>query len=361
MGDALRDDTVGRWPHVGRMLLLGACQGLLLSAVVVVATWPVIGAADPSGAEAAGSAGDPLPSWNNTVAKKSILDFVSRVTEQGGADFVPPAERIAVFDNDGTLWAERPVYFQLQFAIDRVRQRASDHPEWKTKQPFKAVLDGDMKALAAAGERGLLELVMATHAGMTTEEFADDVKAWLRTAEHPRFNRPYHELVYVPMLELLAYLRANDFKTYIVSGGGFEFMRTFAEEVYGVPPEQVIGSSIVTEYEVRDGQPALVRRPKIDFIDDKQGKPVAINKFIGRRPIAAFGNSDGDLQMLQWTTAAEGPRFGMFIHHTDDKREWAYDRESHIGRLDQGLDAAEEKGWTVVDMRRDWKLVFAEE
>ena len=300
----------------------------------------------------------PLPSWNDGPAKSAITDFVQRVTTEGSADFVPPAERIAVFDNDGTLWSEQPAYFQLLFAIDRVKQLAPHHPEWRTTQPFKAVLDGDMHALAESGEKGLLELVMTTHAGMTTDEFADVVRDWITTSRHPTTGRPYTEMVYQPMLELLDYLRANGFKTYIVSGGGIEMMRVFAEDVYGIPPEQVIGSSIKTEFEMRSTGPVINRLPEIDFIDDKAGKPVAINKFIGRRPIAAFGNSDGDLQMLQWTAAGDGLRFCLYVHHTDAKREWAYDRESHIGKLDKGLDEAHEEGWTVADMKRDWGVIY---
>jgi phosphoserine phosphatase len=307
---------------------------------------------------AARAQSDPLPSWNEGAAKRAITDFVARVTAQGGAEFVPPSERIAVFDNDGTLWAEQPAYFQLLFAIDRVKALAPQHPEWKTKQPYKAVLDGDMKALAAAGEKGLAEIVMATHAGMTTEDFARLVGDWTASARHPRFKRPYTELVYQPMLELLAYLRASGFKTYIVSGGGVEFMRVFAEKVYGIPPEQVIGSTIATQLDSRDGRPSLMREARIDFIDDKAGKPVAINKFIGRRPILAFGNSDGDHQMLQWTAAGPGARLLGLVHHTDAEREWAYDRASQIGRLDQALDEGLRRGWTVVDMKRDWNKVF---
>jgi phosphoserine phosphatase len=305
----------------------------------------------------AGCAADPLPSWNDGPSRRSIITFVDKVTDPAGQSFVPPAQRIAVFDNDGTLWSENPLYFQLLFAIDRVKALAGQHPEWKTKQPFKAVLDGDMKALAATGHKGLLELVMATHAGMTTDEFEKIVSDWLATARHPKLKRPYTECVFQPMLELLAYLRANGFKTYIVSGGGIEFMRPWTESVYGIPPEQVIGSSIKTEFEIRDGEPIIARLPEIDFIDDKAGKPVAIHKFIGRRPIAAFGNSDGDLQMLQWTAAGKGLRFCLYVHHTDAKREWAYDRKSHIGKLDKGLDEAQKRGWTVVDMKKDWKVI----
>ncbi|NOY30127.1 MAG: haloacid dehalogenase-like hydrolase [Planctomycetes bacterium] len=306
-------------------------------------------------------AADPLPSWNDGASKKAIVDFVEQVTDEESSDFVLPEERIATFDNDGCLWSEQPVYFQLQFAIDRVKQLASEHPEWKNQQPFQAVLEGDKQTLAKAGMEGLAKLVMASHAGMTTEEFAGTVRVWLRTARHPRFERPYNELVYQPMLELLAYLRDNGFKTYITSGGGVDFMRVFAAETYGIPPEQVIGSSIKTKFELRDGQPVIVRLPEIDFIDDKEGKPVAIHKFIGRRPIAAFGNSDGDLQMLQWTAAGDGPRFCLYVHHTDAEREWAYDRDSHIGKLDQGLNEAKKQGWTVVDMKQDWSTIYREE
>ena len=301
---------------------------------------------------------DPLPSWNEGKAKQAIYDFVVRVTDKASPDFVPAAERIATFDNDGTLWSEQPAYFQLFFAIDRVKAMAPDHPDWATQQPFQAVLENDMEALAAAGEHGLLELVMATHGGMSTEEFEAVVTDWLATAKHPTTGRPYTEMVYQPMLELLEYLRANGFKTFIVSGGGIEFMRPWTEAVYGIPPEQVVGSSIKTRYEVRDGRPVILRLPEMNFIDDKEGKPVGINSHIGRRPIAAFGNSDGDLQMLEWTTAGEGARFGMLIHHTDAEREWAYDRDSHIGRLDRGLDEADARGWVVVDMKRDWASIY---
>jgi phosphoserine phosphatase len=304
-------------------------------------------------------AADLLTSWKDGASRQSIIDFVARVTTEGGEDFVPPAQRIATFDNDGTLWAEQPQYFQLIFAMDRVRALASEHPEWKGRQPFKAVLEGDTKRVLAGGERALLELVMATHAGNTTDEFAKSVQDWLATAKHPRTNKPYTEMVYQPMLELLDYLRANGFKTYITSGGGIEFLRVFAEEVYGIPPEQVIGSSIKTELQFRDGTPVLVRLPELSFIDDKAGKPVAINLHIGRRPIAAFGNSDGDLEMLRWVAAGTGPRLCLFVHHTDVVREWAYDRESRIGRFDRGLDEAQARGWTVVDMKTDWETVFS--
>jgi phosphoserine phosphatase len=303
-------------------------------------------------------AADSLPSWNEGDAKKSVVEFVEKVTKKDGTDFVPPSERIAVFDNDGTLWSEQPAYFQLFFAMDRVKILAPQHPEWKVQMPFKAVLEHDMAALAASGEKGLLQLVMASHAGMTTVEFEKIVKDWLATAKHPRFKRPYTDLVYQPMLELLDYLRANGFKTFIVSGGGIEFMRPWVEKVYGIPPEQVVGSSIKTRFEIRNGTPVIVRLPEIDFFDDKAGKPVGIHKFIGRRPIAAFGNSDGDLQMLQWTAAGNGVRLLFIVHHTDDEREWAYDRKSKIGHLDKALDEANGRGWTVVDMKKDWKVIY---
>jgi phosphoserine phosphatase len=303
-------------------------------------------------------AADPLPSWNDTASKKAIVSFVEKVTKPGAPDFVPPAERIATFDQDGTLWAEQPMYFQFFFALDRVKVLAPQHPEWKEKEPFASLLKGNVKGALTGGERAMLEIVMATHAGMTTEEFAQTVKDWIATARHPKTGRLYTEMVYQPMLELLAYLQVNGFKTFIVSGGGIEFMRPWTEKVYEIPPEQVIGSSIKTRFEVRDGKPVLVRLPEINFIDDKEGKPVAINQHIGRRPIAAFGNSDGDLQMLQWTTAGNGARFALLVHHTDAEREWAYDRTSSIGRLDKALDEAQAKGWIVVDMKNDWKTIF---
>jgi hypothetical protein len=304
---------------------------------------------------------DSLPSWNDGKAKQSIIAFVAKVTKAGSPDFVPPAERISTFDNDGTLWAEQTMYFQLFFALDRVKALAPQHPEWKDKEPFSSLLKGDVKGALAGGEHAILEIVMATHAGMTTEDFEKIVKDWIATAKHPTTKRPYTEMVYQPMLELLAYLRANDFKTFIVSGGGIEFMRPWTEKVYGIPPEQVVGSSIKTQFEMRNGKPVLVRLPELNFMDDKEGKPIGINSHIGRRPIAAFGNSDGDLQMLQWTTAGQGSRFALYVHHTDAEREWAYDRKSSIGRLDKGLDEAKAKGWTVVDMKRDWKVIFPHE
>jgi phosphoserine phosphatase len=310
-----------------------------------------------AGASVAGAA-DVLPSWSDGPSRRAIVSFVDRVTTSTSPDFVPPAERIAVFDNDGTLWAEQPMYFQLAFAVERVKELAVEHPEWKEREPFKSVLAGDLKTALAGGAHAIGELVMATHAGMTTDEFAAIVRRWLAAARHPTTGKPYPEMVYRPMVEVLRYLRANGFKTFIVSGGGVEFMRVFSEQAYGVPPEQVIGSSIETKFEMRAGGPVLVRLPKLDFFDDEAGKPVGINRGIGRRPIAAFGNSDGDLQMLQWTAAGEGHRLCVLVRHTDADREWAYDRDSSIGRLDEALDEATAKGWTVVDMKRDWKTVF---
>lgn len=303
-------------------------------------------------------AADPLPSWNDTASKQSIVAFVEKVTQEGSPDFVPAPERIAVFDNDGTLWSEQPMYFQAFFIFDRIKQLAPQHPEWKSKEPFASVLKGDVKSALAGGEHALIEMAMATHAGMTTEEFEIIVRDWITTARHPKTGKLYTEMVFQPMLEVLAYLRANGFKTFIVSGGGVEFMRPWAERVYGVPPEQVIGSSIKTKFEVREGQPVLARLPELNFVDDGAGKPVGIQMQIGRRPIAAFGNSDGDLQMLQWTAAGKGARFCLYVHHTDAEREWAYDRKSSIGRLDKGFDEARAKGWTIVDMKQDWKRVY---
>jgi Phosphoserine phosphatase len=301
---------------------------------------------------------DPLPSWNDGPTKQAIIAFVTDVTREGSPDFIPPPERIATFDNDGTLWIEQPIYVQFAFALDRTRALAPHHPEWKNTQPFKAVLEGDMAAVAAADEHGAVEIVATTHAGMTPEEFRQTVKEWLATAKHPRFDRRYDELVYQPMLEVLAYMRANGFKTFIVSGGGIEFMRAFAPELYGIPPEQIVGSSIVTTFERRDGRPTLFRLPKVNFVDDGPGKPVGINQHIGLRPVAAFGNSDGDLEMLQWTTETGGRRLGVLVHHTDAEREYAYDRQSKVGRLDKALDAATLDRWTVVDMKHDWNVIF---
>jgi phosphoserine phosphatase len=301
---------------------------------------------------------DPLPSWREGTSKTSIHRFVEAVTAEGGAEFVPPLDRIAVFDNDGTLWSEKPFYFQLAFALDRVVALAPQHPEWQEQQPFSAILENDIKGFLAGGLKAILDVLVVTHGGNTSDEFEQIVLDWIARARHPRTGRPYTEMVYQPMLELLDYLRANGFRTYIVSGGGIEFMRAWVEEVYGIPPEQVIGSSIETKFEMREGGPVLVRIPEIDFVDDNEGKPVGIHKFIGRQPILAFGNSDGDLQMLQWTAAGDGPRFMGLVHHTDAEREWAYDRESPVGRLDRALDEARENGWTVVDMKREWRAVY---
>jgi phosphoglycolate phosphatase-like HAD superfamily hydrolase len=301
---------------------------------------------------------DPLPSWNDGKSKSAIVHFVEDVTNEKGPSFVPQAERIATFDNDGTLWVEQPMYVQLLFALERVKALAPQHPAWKTTEPFKSTIAGDLKAVMAGGEKALAEIVIATHSGMTPQDFEHIDKQWLATAKNARFKRPYTELTYQPMLELLAYLRSNGFKTYIVTGGGVEFVRAFSEKSYGVPPEQVIGSSAKLKFEYLNGKATIVRLPAIDFIDDKDGKPIGIQKFIGRRPIAAFGNSDGDLQMLQWTSASAGPHFCLFVHHTDAVREYAYDRTSKIGKLDKGLDAAAKNDWTVVDMKNDWKSMF---
>jgi phosphoglycolate phosphatase-like HAD superfamily hydrolase len=319
---------------------------------ITLATLALLGLALPA------VAADHLSSWNDTPARKAIVTFVEQVTKEGSPGFVPAPERIAVFDNDGTLWAEQPMYFQLLFALDRVKALASQHPEWKAKEPFASLLKGDVKAALAGGERALLEFVVATHAGLTTAEFERIVTDWVASAKHPVTRRPYTAMVYQPMLELLAYLRANGFKTFIVSGGGIEFMRPWTEKVYGIPPEQVVGSSIKTKFDVRDGKPVLVRLPEVNFIDDGAGKPVGIQQHIGRRPIAAFGNSDGDQQMLEWTAAGDGSRLCLIVHHTDAAREYAYDRNSSIGRLDKALDEAQAKGWTVVDMKNDWKVVY---
>ena len=304
------------------------------------------------------SAADPLPSWNDGPPKEAIMAFVEGVTTEGSPSFVPKAHRIATFDNDGNLWSEQPLYFQLQFAIDRVKAMAPDHPEWKEEQPFKALLEGDMEALMAEGEAGLIKLMMASHAGMTSADFEASVRDWVKTARHPRFDRPYTDLVYQPMLELLDYMRAKGFTTFIVSGGGIDFMRPWVEEVYGIPPHQVVGSSIKAEFDYNAGNPVIRKLPELDFIDDKAGKPVGIYKFIGKKPIFASGNSDGDLQMLQYTASNPKGSFMLYLHHTDADREWAYDRESHIGRLDKGLDEARQKGWTVIDMKQDWKVVY---
>lgn len=302
-------------------------------------------------------AADPLPSWNEGATKQAILGFVEKVTSEG-ADFVPPAERIAVFDNDGTLWAEQPLYFQAFYIFDRVKALAPQHPEWASEEPFASVLKGDYKSALAGGEHGLLAMAAATHAGLTSEEFSASVNDWLATAKHPFTGKAYTDMVYQPMLELLAHLRANGFKTFIVSGGGIDFMRPWTERVYGIPPEQVIGSSLKAAYEVREGKPVIVKRPELNFIDDKAGKPVGIHQHIGRRPIFAAGNSDGDFQMLEWTTAGEGPRLGVIVHHTDAEREFAYDRESQVGKLAKALDEAPQRGWSIIDLKSDWKTIF---
>ena len=300
---------------------------------------------------------DALPSWNDGVVKSRLVGFVEQVTDPESSSYVPPAERIAVFDNDGTLWAERPVYFQLLFALDRVKALAPKHPEWKAEEPFASLLKGDLEGALAGGEQAVAKIVMATHAGMTTTEFAHIVRDWLATARHPVTKRPYTEMVYQPMLELLAFLRANGFKTFIVSGGGVEFLRPWTEQVYGVPPEQVVGSSIEVKYEIRDSEPVLTRLPEINFVNDGTGKPVGIHRHIGRRPILAFGNSDGDFEMLEWTTAGTGLRLGLLVHHDDAEREFAYDRQSHVGRLDRGLDEAGKRGWVLVSMKGDWRTI----
>jgi hypothetical protein len=303
---------------------------------------------------------DPLLAWNDGPAKKPITEFVTKVTQPGSPDFVPVPERIATFDNDGTLWCEQPMYFQLFFALDRVKALAPQHPEWKTNEPFASLLKGDLKAALAGGDHAMGEIVMATHTGMTTAEFEQIVKDWIATAKHPKTGRLLTEMTYQPMVELLAYLRANGFKTFIVSGGGIEFMRPWTEKVYGIPPEQVVGSSIKTKYEMRDGKPVLVRLPEVNFIDDGPGKPIGINQHIGRRPIAAFGNSDGDQQMLEWTGAGNGARLMMLVHHDDAVREFKYGAESKIGTFSDALMAeAKEKNWTVISMKDDWKQIFA--
>ncbi|AIF46988.1 haloacid dehalogenase [Dyella japonica A8] len=307
------------------------------------------------------AAQDALPSWNDGASRQQIESFVRKVTTPGSPDYVEPAKRIAVFDNDGTLWTEQPVYAEVFFALDQVKAQSPQHPEWKTTEPFKSALAGDMKGLAATGEKGALELVAATHAGMTTDEFARRVNQWVSTARHPKTHRVFTEMVYQPMLELLHYLRDNGFKIYIVSGGGQDFMRAWAEAVYGIPPEQVIGSEGELTYEWRDGQPVLLKQPKVALVDDHAGKPVGIERFIGRKPIFAFGNSDGDQQMLEWTMSGDGARFAGLVHHTDADREYAYDRQSKVGTLDKALDEAGAKGWTVVDMKKEWKVIYPAE
>lgn len=333
---------------MNRSFAIDAILGSLITAIVLVLTGlaPVL-------------AQEPLPSWNDTQAKARIIKFVQETVAEGGEGYVAPDDRIAVFDNDGTLWSEQPYYIQLGFALDRVKALAPLHPEWKAKEPFKSVLDGDLKEVAKSGEKGLVELVMATHGGMTTDQFGAIVSQWFETATHPKTGKPYTSMTYVPMRELLDYLRANGFTTYIVSGGGVEFMRPIAEKLYGIPPQQVVGSTIQTEYAIVGDVPVLRRLPKIDFIDDGPGKPAGINKFIGRRPIFVAGNSDGDYEMARWTTAAKGPGFAMIVHHTDEGREYSYDRQSPFGKLDKALDEAKRRNWLLVDMKNDWKKIFS--
>jgi phosphoserine phosphatase len=311
-----------------------------------------------SACAASPAAPDPLPSWNSGASKQRIIDFVAAVTDSTSSAYVTASERVATFDNDGTLWSEKPTYFQLLFIFRQVTLMAADHPEWSTTQPFQAVLENDWASLEAAGTDGLGKLAMATQAGMTTEEFAIMVDDWVANARHPTTGKPYTQMVYQPMLELINYLKANDFKVFIVSGGGIEFMRPWTEATYGIPPDQVVGSSFETRYEVREGQPVIVREPKMHFLNNKDTKPIAINRYIGRRPILAAGNSDGDFEMLEWSTNGDGARLGLLVHHTDAAREWAYDRESSEGHLDKGLDEADQKGWLVVDMARDWKVIY---
>ena len=301
---------------------------------------------------------DPLPSWNDGPNKQAIIDFVTAATTADHPGFIAERMRIATFDNDGTLWSEQPLYFQAIYIFDRVRELAPENPEWQSKEPFASAIKGDYKAALAGGEHALLEMVKATHAGDTADKFADSVAGWLARARHPDSDRPYTEMVFQPMLELLDYLRANQFKVFIVSGGGIDFLRVFAEEVYKIPPEQVIGSSLTASYEIRNGTPVIVKQPEIDFINDKAGKPVGIHRYIGRRPVIAVGNSDGDFEMLEWTTAGAGPRLGIIVHHDDDQREWAYDRDSHIGRLVRGLDEGPRRGWKIISMKNDWKRIF---
>ncbi len=302
---------------------------------------------------------NPLPSWNAGASKKAIIDFITRTTKIGSADFIPLSDRIACFDNDGTLWSEQPLYFQLAFALDRVKATASQHPEWKTTQPFQALLEGDLKTALSGGEKALMEIVMATHAGMTTNEFEKTVKDWITTAIHPTTKKHYNEMIFQPMLELLNYLRANGYKTFIVSGGGVDFMRPWVEQAYGIPPDQVVGSSGKVKYDVVDGKPVLIKLPEINFIDDKEGKPVGIHQYIGKRPVFTAGNSDGDYAMLQYTSTGTQPHFGMIVHHTDAVREWAYDRASHIGKLEKGLDDAAKYNWVIVDMKTDWNKIYS--
>jgi len=341
---------------MSRFLRCEASCALSRAAVKLALAWAFV-----LTATLARAAEDPLRSWNDSPRKQAILDFVSRVTKVGGPDYVPPVDRVATFDNDGTLWCEQPLYTQVFFTIDRVREMKREHPEWVKQQPFKAILEDDRAQLAQLTQKDLVAVVIATHSGVTTEDFERIVTDWLAKARHPRFKRPYTKLVYQPMLELLAYLRANEFKTYIVSGGGIDFMRTFTERVYSVPRDQVVGSSVKTRFELREDTSVLMRLAEVDFIDDGPGKPLGIGQQIGRRPIAAFGNSDGDLEMLQYATVAKGPRLAMIVHHTDAEREYAYDRTSHVGRLNKAWDQAAERGWQLIDMKNDWRVIFPNE
>lgn len=306
----------------------------------------------------ASAAEHPLPSWNKGSAKKAIMEFVETTTRKDSPHFIPVNERIATFDNDGTLWSEKPIYFQILFVMDRIKIMAPDHPEWKTEEPFASVLKDDPKAALAGGKEALGKLLAATHSGVSSEKFREVVSYWLATARHPTTDKPYDQMVFQPMLELLQYLRDNQFKTFIVSGGGIDFMRAFTEKTYGIPPEQVVGSSLKARYEVKDNVPMIIKLPELNFYDDKEDKPIGIYQNIGRRPVFAAGNSDGDYQMLEWTTTGEGTRFGLLVHHTDDKREWAYDRDSSVGQLNKGLDDAPANGWLLVDMKKDWKVIY---
>lgn len=334
--------------------ILCSSQNALQKVVRVTVIFMVLLAA--SGGFSASAA--PLASWNDGITKTAIITFVKSTTSKKSPDFIPKGERIAVFDNDGTLWAEQPLYFQLFYAMDRIKQMAPQHPEWKTKEPYASLLKGDTKGALAQGEKAILSIVASSHAGVTNEQFAASVSQWLATARHPKTGLAFNQMVYQPMLELLEYLRSKDFKTYIVSGGGIDFMRVFSEQTYGIPPEQVIGSSLKSEYVVKDGTPTIVKLPEMNFIDDKAGKPVGIYQYIGRRPVFAAGNSDGDFQMLEWTTTGEGARFGLLLHHTDAEREWAYDKDSHIGKLERGLAEAKQRGWVLIDMKKDWKVIY---
>jgi phosphoserine phosphatase len=299
-----------------------------------------------------------LPSWNESKTREQLMTFVATVTDSNDVNYVAPEDRIAVFDNDGTLWSEQPLYFEFLFAVDQIKALAAQHPDWKTKQPFKAVLEHDMEALKASGASGLAQIMMASHVGNTTEEFASTVRSWIDTAKHPTKGKKYTELTYQPMKELIRYLQQQGFRVYIVSGGGIEFMRPWTAAVYNIQPENVVGSSVKTKFEFRGDTGVLMRLPEVDLVDDGPGKPVGIGRYIGKRPIAAFGNSDGDLQMLQYVTSGNGLRFGLIVHHTDSAREWAYDRQSLVGKLDKALDEATKRGWTVVDMKNDWSTIY---